>query len=149
MRVASTVEIMHSLEVLARAYPGVEQTRETMDLYVELLADIPGYVLKRAVEEYIVGAKWFPKIAELRQAAAKVAGTSSFWELPETLVDDLRGEAVHLEDLFFREGILEADMWEALAEQFEGAGREHGAQGVRKKLRAYQSIAESRQRDST
>jgi hypothetical protein len=120
-----------------------------MDLYVDMLADIPGYVLKRAVEEYIAEANWFPKIAELRQAAANVAGTSRFWELPETLVDSLRGEAVRLEDLFFREGILEADMWEALAEQFEAVGREHGAQGVRKKLRAYQSIAERRPRDGT
>ena len=146
---ASTAEIVGCLEKLASAYPGVERTRETMDLYVDMLADIPGYVLKRAVEEYIVEANWFPKIAELRQAAAKVAGTDRFWELPETQVDQLRGEAVRLEDLFFREGILEADMWEALAEQFEGAGREHGAQGVRKKLRAYQAIAESRQRDGT
>ena len=113
-----------------------------MDLYVEMLSDIPGYVLTRAVEEYIVGANWFPKIAELRQAAAKEAGTDRFWERPETLVDHLRGEAVHLEDLFFREGILEVDMWEALAEQFEAVGREHGAQGVRKKLQAYQDIVE-------
>ena len=115
-----------------------------MDLYVEMLADIPGYVLKRAVEEYIVEAKWFPKIAELRQAAAKVAGTSSFWELPETLVDSLRGEAVHLENLFFREGILDEEMWEQLAGQFEQAGREYGAEGVRKKLQAYQTIVEGR-----
>ena len=141
---ASTAEIVNCLEKLTTAYPGIERTRETMDLYVDMLADIPGYVLKRAVEEYIVEANWFPKIAELRQAAAKVAGTDRFWELPETLVDNLRGEAVHLENLFFREGILDADMWEQLAEQFEQAGREYGAEGVRKKLQAYQAIAEGR-----
>jgi hypothetical protein len=44
MPVASTVEIMSSLE---------------------LLADIAGYVLKRAVEEYIAESTWFPKISEL------------------------------------------------------------------------------------
>ena len=128
--------------MVARAYPGVERTKETMDLYVEMLADIPGYVLKRAVEEYIVEANWFPKIAELRQAAAKVAGTDRFWELPETLVDHLRGEAVKLENLFFREGILDEGAWQALAEQFAAMGREHGAERVRQKLKAYQDIVE-------
>ena len=35
---ASTAEIVDCLEKLASAYPGVERTRETMDLYVEMLA---------------------------------------------------------------------------------------------------------------
>ena len=139
---ASAVEIVSSLKRLTHAYAGKEQARETMELYIEMLADIPGYVLKRAVEEYIAEATWFPRISELRQAAEKVAGTNCFWELPETLVDRLRGEAVQLENLFFRDGILDADMWEQLAGQFEQAGREYGAEGVRKKLQAYQAIAE-------
>jgi len=72
---ASTAESMNCPEKLTTAYPGVERTRETLDLYIEMLADIPGYVLMRAVEEYLVKANWFPKISELRQAAAKVAGS--------------------------------------------------------------------------
>ena len=50
---ASADEIMNSLERLTHAFPGQAQARETMVLYVELLADIPGYVLKKAVEQYI------------------------------------------------------------------------------------------------
>ena len=140
MPVASAVEIMNSLERLTHAYPGKEQARETMELYVEMLADIPGYVLKRAVEEYVAESTWFPKISELRQAAAKVAGTDCFWELPETNIDNLRGEAVRLENLHFREGILEEDEWEQLAEQFDAAGREYGAERIRQKLNAYMKI---------
>ncbi len=130
---ASTAEIMNCPEKLTSAYPGVERTRETLDLYVEMLADIPGYVLKRAVEEYLVKANWFPKISELRQAAAKVAGTSRFWELPEPQVDSLRGEAVHLEHLFFPQGILDEETWEQLADQFEQAGRGYGTERIHKK----------------
>ena len=137
---ASAVEIVNSLKQLTHAFPGKEQTRETMELYVEMLADIPGYVLSRAVEEYIAEARWFPKVAELRQAAAKVAGTSSFWELPDTLIDNLRGEAVRLENLHFREGILEESEWMALAEQFDAAGREYGAERIRQKIKAYMKI---------
>ena len=62
-----------------------------MALYGELLADILGYVLKKAVEACIAQAAWFPKISELRKAAARVAGTGCFWELPETNIDNLRG----------------------------------------------------------
>ena len=139
---ASTVEIMNCLEKLSTAYPVVETTQETLDLYVEMLTKLPGYVLKRSVEEYSMEANWFPKIAELRHAAAKVAGTSSFWELPETLVGSPRGEAVRLENLFFREGVLEKTEWMTLAKQFEDMGREHGAERERQKLKAYQEIAE-------
>ncbi len=141
MPVASAAEIMDSLERLTHAFPGRAQARATMALYVELLADIPGYVLKRAVEEYIAQASWFPKISQLRKAAARVAGTDCFWELPETNIDLLRGESVRLENLFFREGILEDDEWKHLAEQFAAVGRGHGAQRIRQKWQAYGKIA--------
>ena len=94
MRVASALEIMSSLAQLTHAFPGKAQARETMAPYVELLADIPGYVLKKAVEQYIAQAAWFPKISELRKAAARVAGTDCFWELPETNIDNLRARII-------------------------------------------------------
>jgi len=138
--VASAAEIFTHLERLTHAFPDKTQSRETLEVYAELLADIPGYVLRKAVEGHISASNWFPKVAELRRAAADVAGTTDFRDLPQTLVDDLRGEAVRLEDRFFREGILEEGEWMALAEQFESAGRMYGAERLRHKLGKYLAI---------
>jgi hypothetical protein len=140
MPVASAAEIFTHLERLTHAFPGKTQSRATLELYAELLVDIPGYVLAKAVEQHIGSSNWFPKVAELRRAAVDVAGTTDFRELLQTLVDDLRGEAVRLEDRFFRQGILDEGEWETLAEQFEDMGREHGAERIRQKLKAYQAI---------
>jgi hypothetical protein len=102
-----------------------------VELYVELLADIPGYVLGKAVEAHISSSIWFPKVAELRQAAAEVAVTTDFSGLPQTLADNLRGEAVLLDNLFFRQGILEPAEWGKLAAAFDAAGRGYGVGGRR------------------
>ena len=45
---ASTAEIVNCLEKLASVYPGVERTRETMDLYVEMLATGATMVVRQA-----------------------------------------------------------------------------------------------------
>ena len=67
-------------------------------------------------------------MAELRQAAAEVAVTTDFSELPPSLADNLRGEAVLLDNLFFRQGILEPGEWGKLADAFDAAGRDYRAE---------------------
>jgi len=134
--VASTAEIVDCLEKLASAYPSVETTLEiitTNQLYV--CSVVWSLWLSLTASVINIHTSWIAYISLLeKRTAAKVAGTSSFWELPETLVDCLRGEAVRHENLFFREGVLEKSEWMTLAKQFEDMGREHVAERVRQML---------------
>lgn len=57
---------------LVIAYPDANVPIETQRVYKEALADIPDEALKLATTQIIATSKWFPKIAELREAAARL-----------------------------------------------------------------------------
>lgn len=57
---------------LVAAYPNANIGKETMHLYATSLADVPAEVLDLAVTQCISTSKWFPTIAELREAAARI-----------------------------------------------------------------------------
>lgn len=67
--------IARVFELLTTAYPeygrdlSVEQIRAQLKLYALFLRDIQPDVLEAAAVQYIANNKWFPKIAELREAA--------------------------------------------------------------------------------
>lgn len=65
-------EILKMLAVLAAGYPDVEIGEETVKLYLVMLSDIPLDLLKAALMELIAKSKWFPKVADIRDAVYRL-----------------------------------------------------------------------------
>ena len=61
-----------TLHQLVAAFPDTKLKEDTLKVYAEKLADLPVDVLERAVHVCIVTQKWFPKISEIREAAADI-----------------------------------------------------------------------------
>lgn len=82
-------ELISALEPLSLAYPEKRLEPATLQVYLENLDDILVYLLEAAVRAHIQASGWFPRIADLRALAAKLAGTSQLETLPERPVDRL------------------------------------------------------------
>lgn len=50
-----------------------DAVKSQLALWQQLLADIPGEVLKAAALQHMAQSQWFPAVAELRQAAGAIA----------------------------------------------------------------------------
>ena len=122
------------LELLSRAYPEKRLEAATLQVYLENLDDIPPYLLEAAVRAHIQASGWFPRIADLRTLAARLAGTSQFDCLPESPVDYMLLEAQALEDAFYRQGRLDPAEWHSLSHRFERCGRHFRASYTLEKL---------------
>ena len=122
------------LEQLGLAYPDKRLEAATLQVYLEHLDDIPPYLLEAAVRAHIQASGWFPRIADLRALAARLAGTSQFDTLPERPVDRLLLEAQALEDAFYHQGQLDPAAWHKLSEKFERCGRHFRAEYTLEKL---------------
>jgi len=66
---ATKNEFTNIMTVLVSAYPGFAFVDPTSEVYLDLLADIPGKLLNAAALEHISRSKYFPTVAELRQTA--------------------------------------------------------------------------------
>ena len=66
---ATQIEILRVLKILGELYPAFQLSSSAVEVYVQLLADIPGPVLEQAALEHIGRSTFFPAIAELRSAA--------------------------------------------------------------------------------
>jgi hypothetical protein len=66
---ASEIEILQVLKILGDVYSNYHLSSAAVEVYVQLLADIPGEVLEQAALEHISRSTFFPAIAELRTAA--------------------------------------------------------------------------------
>lgn len=66
---ATEQTILNVLDMLHANWPRETATRERALLYCRLLADIPDDVLQAACLQVIASARFFPAIAELREAA--------------------------------------------------------------------------------
>jgi len=80
---ASTDTVTRALAILAVAYPRFEMAKETPRVYAELLQDIPDEVLVAAVKQHAASSKWFPSVAELRQAAMEIRAQAAGVLTPE------------------------------------------------------------------
>lgn len=60
------------MAVLAASYPGFKLTTETMKVYQKLLSDIPVEYLQAGALKHATENKWFPAVAELREASFAV-----------------------------------------------------------------------------
>lgn len=142
---ATQDEIIPVLEVLGRAFPNQALSKPTGEIYVRMLEDIPIDLLWRAAERHMAEAKYFPRIAELRGMAARLAGTDRFASLPPPsppAPDGLALALLELEDDFYYERELDPQAWLDLAEAFERADRPHRAADTRKKLAGLQAVLE-------
>jgi hypothetical protein len=136
--------ILELLSHLYLAYPQKEQQESTLQLYLKMLADIPIWLLELAIEQIIHTSPFFPKISEIRQVTAQIAGTQRFDQLPREPVDRLAFLAQSLEDDFYHAGRLDPAEWQALAEAFTLADRPHRAEHTLEKLRRLQQIQAKR-----
>jgi hypothetical protein len=73
---AKNKTIAKILLMLSAAYPSARLADETPVLYERLLADISDEVLEAAVMDHIARSPFYPKVSELRQAAAEIAANT-------------------------------------------------------------------------
>jgi hypothetical protein len=66
---ATQIEILRVLKILGDVYPTYKLSSSAVEIYVRLLADVPGPILEQGALEHISNSSFFPSIAELRQAA--------------------------------------------------------------------------------
>lgn len=70
-------DVLEVLAVLASAYPNFKLTDQTIAIYRRLLADLPVDLLQAATLTCATECKFFPTIAEIRQAAAQLTKQAS------------------------------------------------------------------------
>ena len=61
-----------AMGVLTAAFPNAPVGRETVLVYAEMLNDIPEALLRNAIRHCLNNSKFFPAIAEIRQAADSI-----------------------------------------------------------------------------
>jgi len=66
-------ECVAILKKLKRAYPRQNVTSATIELYAEMLVDLDRDDVRRAVGCLVAMSKWFPTVAEIREAVAGAA----------------------------------------------------------------------------
>jgi ribonuclease BN (tRNA processing enzyme) len=143
---AASKTILAALKRLSLVNPGRPLSSEAAQLYHDHLLDLPDWLLEQSIDRLLESSLFFPKIAEIRQTAAQIAGTTRFDQLPLEQIDRLAAEAQRLEDLFFQTGQLDPAAWQRLSEAFASADRPHRAEYTLEKLRRLQIVAASRSR---
>jgi hypothetical protein len=116
---ATPDQIQKVLETLTLAYSTKNLDKLSLELYFKYLANIPGYILEVAVDQHIRASNWFPRIAELHNAAARIGGRDGLTNLEPKHSNNLNALAFELEKAFCREGIFNPEEWGALAERLE------------------------------
>jgi hypothetical protein len=69
---ATEIEILSVLKILGDVYPTYKLTSTAIELYIQLLADIPARVLEKSALDHISRSSFFPSVAELRQTAFRL-----------------------------------------------------------------------------
>ena len=71
-KVASEIEVLQVLKILGDIYPSFKLSSTAIEIYVQLLEDIPGMILGQCALDHISRSSFFPSIAELRIAAFSI-----------------------------------------------------------------------------
>jgi hypothetical protein len=69
---ATEIETLRVIKILGDVYPSFQLSSSAIEMYVQLLADIPGSVLEQSALDHISRSRFFPTIAELRSAAFSI-----------------------------------------------------------------------------
>lgn len=67
---ATNSEVTEAMALLVNAFPKEGIEPRTVRVYCEVLGDIPAAELRAACLKLVASAKWFPKVAEIREAWA-------------------------------------------------------------------------------
>ena len=136
------------LRHLQDAFPEKPLSKATLQRYHDHLADIPLPLLVRAINLLVETSRFFPRIAELRQAALQLTADQS--STPPPGYDFLYAEYRQLDQLYFRHALFEPGAWEHLATQLDRLGRLHFAAELRQRSSYIQAdIAASERGDAT
>ena len=73
---ATEIEILRVIKILGDVYPTYQLSSSAIEVYIRLLADIPGSVLEQSALDHISRSTFFPSIAELRSAAFSIIEAS-------------------------------------------------------------------------
>lgn len=96
---ATQREVLRVWAMLLAAYPAFvkdgdpAQLEQTLHVYQQLLADVPGDVLNATAMQHIASNKWFPTVAELRAGAIAITATQyvpameAWGELVDAMLD--------------------------------------------------------------
>lgn len=60
--------------MLVKAFPDTKADAGTVKVYVDMILDLDFEATKRGIARILASAKWFPKIAEIREAAQVACG---------------------------------------------------------------------------
>lgn len=123
---AKTETIHEVLSFLKSAFPGTRFAARDGAVWSRLLADVDDDRLLEAAETIAMSRKWFPSIAELREAAA------SSGPEPGSRVDLLAAERSKLETRAAAGDFHRGD-WVDLTERFATAGRVSAAEAIMKR----------------
>jgi hypothetical protein len=132
--VATPAEILTTLKTLTDAYPGQHIKKSALQVYLDNLADLPAWLLDQAARRHLRSSAWFPKISELRDIAALIAGSHDFAGLEAPTPDLLYRESRRLEEAFYCKGHFDRHEWDRLAVRYDQAGRTDAAEACRQKL---------------
>jgi hypothetical protein len=129
---AENSQILKALRKLT-AYYGKEPTKEKVELYLELLAEVETPALNYAVQTWIKSSPFYPRISELLRTAASYTPPTA---PPEKVLLRIQFQ---LQQDYFSEGKLDPRRWEKLAQDFERHDRIHCAAACRERFRNYQA----------
>lgn len=73
---STEVEVKRALAILSVTYPNYNFSKEAVAIYISMLKDIPAPALEAGVKQHIATSKWFPTVAELREAALRLTTDS-------------------------------------------------------------------------
>jgi hypothetical protein len=71
-QMATEIDTLRVLKILGDVFPSFKLSSSAIEVYVRLLADIPGLVLEQSALDHISRSTFFPSIAELRTAAFSI-----------------------------------------------------------------------------
>jgi hypothetical protein len=130
---AENKQILAALRKLTACY-GKVPTKEQVQMYLELLAEVEPVALDYAVQAWIKSSPFYPRINELLRTAACYTPPPAAPEKALLLVQ------YQLQHVFFQEGKLDPKLWVKLAQDFERYDRIYTAEACRKRFKNYQAI---------
>ena len=132
-------EILAALKALAAAYPDKPLSKETIQVYVGALQQVPVEYLQRAVQECIRTSPWFPKVSDLYRLALQISGKRYFDEAPEHSFRSLLREQIELYASLARGEPLDEGAWHILIDKFRRYGYPEEADHNMRRLASLQS----------
>jgi hypothetical protein len=96
-------EALQLITLLQMAYPRQDLGDKTVEVYAGFIQDLDYNVAERAIKNHIRGEKWFPSIAEIREACVELVhdlpSTEEAMEIIRSAVQNYNYQAIKNNDL--------------------------------------------------